>query len=43
MLVAKTLNEGYNDYEARCISLREMQKTFQIIFKEVMDDDGNGK
>ena len=43
LLVAKTLNEGYNDYEARCISLREMQKTFQIIFKEVMDDDGNGK
>ena len=43
MLVAKKLNQGYNDYEARLITLQEMQETFEIVIKEVMDNDGNGK
>ena len=42
LLVAKKLNQGYNDYEARLITLQEMQKTFEIVIKEVMEDD-NGK
>lgn len=42
LLVAKKLNQGYNDYEARFITLQEMQETFEIVIKEVMDD-GNGK
>lgn len=43
LLVAKKLNQGYNDYEARLITLQEMQETFEIVIKEVMDNDGNGK
>ena len=33
----------YNDCEARFITLQEMQETFEIVMKEVMDNDGNGK
>lgn len=43
LLVAKKLKQGYNDYEARIIALLEMQETFEIVIKEVMDHDGNGK
>lgn len=43
LLVAKKLNQGYNDCEARFITLQEMQETFEIVIKEVMDNDGNGK
>ena len=42
LLVAKRMNQGYNNYEARCLSLEQMQENFKIIFKEVMDYD-NGK
>ena len=43
LLVAKKLNQGYNDYEARFITLQEMQENFEIVIKEVTDNDGNGK
>ena len=43
MLVAKKLNQGYNEYEARLIVLQEMQNDFKIVIKEVMDDADNGK
>lgn len=43
LLVAKKLNQGYNDYEARIITLQEMQEDFEITIKEVMEYDGNGK
>ena len=43
LLVAKKLNQGYNDYEARILTLQEMQENFEIVIKEVMDHDGNGK
>lgn len=42
-VVAKKLNLGYNDCEARIITLQQMQETFEIVIKEVMDNDGNGK
>ena len=43
LLVAKKLNLGYNDCEARIITLQQMQETYEIVIKEVMDNDGNGK
>lgn len=43
LLVAKKLNQGYNEYEARLIVLQEMQNDFKIVIKEVMDDADNGK
>lgn len=42
LLVAKKMNQGYNDYEGRYVALMEMQEKFGIIFKEVMEYD-NGK
>ncbi len=42
-VVAKKLNLGYNDCEARIITLQQMQETYEIVIKEVMDNDGNGK
>ena len=43
LLVAKKLNQGYNDYEARIVTLQEMQEDFEITIKEVMENDSNGK
>ncbi len=43
LLVAKKLNQGYNDYEARIVTLQEMQEDFEITIKEVMEYDSNGK
>lgn len=40
--VAKYVNEGYNNYEAMCMVLSDLQESHEIIFKEVMDH-GNGK
>ena len=43
LLVAKKLNQGYNDYEARIVTLQEMQEDFEITIKELMENDSNGK
>lgn len=43
LLVAKKLKQGYNDYEARVLTLYELQKKFKIMIKEVADYDDNGK
>lgn len=42
LVVAKYLNQGYNDYKALVYALKEISEGYDIIFKEVMDD-GNGK
>lgn len=43
LLVAKKLKQGYNDYEARVLTLYEPQEKFKIMIKEVADYDDNGK
>lgn len=43
LLVAKKLNQDYNEYEARMVALQELQKTYEIVIKEVTEYDANGK
>lgn len=43
LLVAKNLNQGYNEHEASFLALRQMQNIFQMMIKEVTDNGNNGR
>lgn len=42
LLVAKKIKQGYNEFEGRCMVLKEMQDFFKMTFREVTNNE-NGK